>query len=317
MQSFLILLQYTLIFTSVLSIVALGGMFSERSGVINLGLEGCMVIGALFGALFLRYFPNLSPFLTVFLSIIVSIIGGILYSLLLAIASITFKADQTISGTALNIMSAPLATVIVKAITLKEEGKSTPYLYYITQFGYYNFTINFGEYSLTLNWFVIIMFLLVLLSFVILRKTRFGLRLMSCGELPQASASVGIDVIKERYIGVMISGALAGLGGFAYILSVSSWPFNSGVDGFGFLALAVMIFGKWKPLNILLGGLLFGFFRALGSTYFGFDFLVNSGIDSRIYVMLPYIICLVVLIVTSKNSRAPKAEGIPYDPGQR
>lgn len=317
MQTFLILLQYTLIFTAVLAIVALGGMFSERSGVINLGLEGCMVIGALCGGLFLRYSQGLNPALTVIITIVCSIIGGMLYSLLLAVASITFKADQTITGTAMNILSVPLSVVIVKAITLKEEGKATVYLQYIDQQPFFDITMNFGENTLTIYWFVILMALIVIVSYIMLYKTRFGLRLMSCGEFPQAPGSVGINVIKTRYSGVLISGAFSGLGGIAYIISSGQWPFDSGVAGFGFLALAVMIFGKWKPFNIFVCALMFGFFRALASTYMGFDFLVNSGIDSRIYVMLPYIICLLVLIFTSKNSAAPKAEGIPYDPGQR
>ncbi len=169
-----------------------------------------------------------------------------------------------------------------------------------------------------LNWFMILMVIIVVGSFIVLNKSRFGLRLMSCGEHPQASASNGIDVIKMRYIGVLISGALAGLGGIAFINSAnSSWPFDSGVVGFGFLALAVMIFGKWKPLNIFYGAVLFGLFRALGSVYTSFDFLKNLNINSTIYQLLPYLVCLIVLIFTSKDSRAPKAEGIPYDKGMR
>ena len=141
---------------------------------------------------------------------------------------------------------------------------------------------------------------------------------MSCGENPQAAASVGINVIKMRYIGVLISGLLAGIGGIAFIASVnSSWSFDVGVAGFGFLALAVMIFGQWKPLLILGGAVIFGFFRAIGLTYISIDFLAKLNIDSTWYSMLPYIVCLIVLAFTSKKSRAPKAEGIPYDKGQR
>ena len=162
------------------------------------------------------------------------------------------------------------------------------------------------------------MIIIVAIAYFSLYKTKFGLRLMSCGEHPQAAASNGIDVIKMRYIGVLISGALSGLGGIAFINSAnSSWPFDSGVLGFGFLALAVMIFGKWKPINIFLGALLFSLFRALGSTYVGFDFLANLKINSLIYNMLPYVVCLIILAISSKNSKAPKAEGIPYDKGLR
>ena len=158
----------------------------------------------------------------------------------------------------------------------------------------------------------------LVISYITLYKTRFGLRLMACGEHPQAAASVGINVYKMRWAGVLISGLLGGLGGIVYITcGVSEWKFEYGVAGFGFLSLAVMIFGQWKPTRIALAALLFGLFRALSNVYFGFSFLVSLNIPSGVYNMLPYVISLIVLAFTSKNSRAPKAEGIPYDKGQR
>ena len=159
---------------------------------------------------------------------------------------------------------------------------------------------------------------LLVVSYIILYKTRFGLRLMACGENPQAADSVGINVYKMRWAGVLISGFLGGLGGIVYITAgVSEWKFETGVAGFGFLALAVMIFGQWKPTGIGLAALLFGFFRALSNVYTGFDWLAGLGIPGTVYNMMPYIISLLVLAFTSKNSRAPKAEGIPYDKGSR
>ena len=153
---------------------------------------------------------------------------------------------------------------------------------------------------------------------VLLYKTRFGLRLMACGEHPQAVDSVGVNVYKMRWAGVLISGALGGLGGIVFITAgVSEWRFEYGVAGFGFLSLAVMIFGQWKPIRIALAALLFGLFRALSNVYMGFDFLASLNIPSQVYNMLPYIISLVVLAFTSGKSRAPKAEGIPYDKGSR
>jgi simple sugar transport system permease protein len=158
----------------------------------------------------------------------------------------------------------------------------------------------------------------LVVSFIALYKTRFGLRLRACGEHPQSADSVGINVYKMRYAGVLISGLLGGLGGIVYITAgVSVWKFENGVAGFGFLALAVMIFGAWHPVKIALAALLFGFFRALGNVYSGFDFLLALNIPSVVYNMLPYIISLIVLAFTSKKSRAPKAEGIPYDKGSR
>ena len=178
------------------------------------------------------------------------------------------------------------------------------------------FIVRLGEFEF--NWFMLIAAICLVISFVALYKTRFGLRLRACGEHPQAADSVGINVYKMRYAGVLISGLLGGLGGIVYITAgVSVWKFENGVAGFGFLALAVMIFGAWHPMKIALAALLFGFFRALGNVYSGFDFMMALNIPSVVYNMLPYIISLIVLAFTSKRSRAPKAEGIPYDKGSR
>lgn len=178
------------------------------------------------------------------------------------------------------------------------------------------FIVNIGGFEF--NWFMLIAVILLALSWFILYKTRFGLRLQACGEHPQAASSVGINVFKMRYAGVLISGFLGGLGGLVYITAgVSEWKFENGVAGFGFLALAVMIFGQWKPLRIALAALLFGLFRSLSNVYAGFDWLASLGLPGNLYNMLPYIISLIVLALTSQHSRAPKAEGIPYDKGMR
>ena len=311
----LLLIQYTLIFSSVLILVALGGCFSEHSGVINLGLEGVMVIGALGGALMMRYAPAGSEFVLILLVLLAAVIFGMLYSSLLAVACINFKADQTIVGTALNMLGTAAATVIVKAInTAANPDDVSSVIQYIEQKK--AFTHYFGSFEF--NWFMVIALAAVLVAHFVLYKTKFGLRLMACGEHPQAADSVGINVYKMRWSGVLISGLLGGLGGICYILAgVSEWKFENGVAGFGFLALAVMIFGQWKPVRIALAALLFGFFRALSNVYFGFDWLVSLGIPGTVYNMFPYIISLIVLALTSKTSRAPKAEGIPYDKGSR
>ena len=312
-----LLLQYTLIFASVLLLVALGGCFAERSGVINIGLEGIMVIGALGGALVMKFMPvSVGTLAMVVSTIVASSLFGLIFSLLLAVAAINFKADQTITGTAMNMLATAGATVAVKAMNTAASGGNDV----SSDIAYTQakdlLVVRLGNFEM--NWFMIVAAVLLVVSYVVLFKTRFGLRLRSCGEHPQASASVGIDVLKMRYAGVLISGLLGGLGGIVYITAgVSIWKFENGVAGFGFLALAVMIFGAWHPLKIALAALLFGFFRALGNVYSGFDFMMALNLPSVVYNMLPYIISLVVLAFTSKKSRAPKAEGIPYDKGTR
>ncbi|MBE5955219.1 MAG: ABC transporter permease [Lachnospiraceae bacterium] len=311
-----LLIQYTLIFASVLLLVALGGCFSEHSGIINIGLEGIMVIGALGGALTMKYIPETMPAaVTILLVILVSVLVGMIFSLFLGVAAIKFNADQTLIGTALNLLGPAIAVVLVRAINMAEsiDNVSTTVQYGTAKKA---FIVNIGKFEF--NWFMLFAFLILIASYVVLYKTKFGLRLCACGEHPQAADSVGINVYKMRYAGVLISGALAGLGGIVYITAgVSEWKFENGVAGFGFLALAVMIFGQWKPFNIGLAALLFGLFRALSNVYTGFDALVALKLPSTVYNMLPYIISLIILVFASKNSKAPKAEGIPYDKGQR
>ena len=241
------------------------------------------------------------------LSILGSAISGAIYSALLAFASVNLKADQTIGGTALNLLATALALVAAKRFNGSQSGK--------VDFDNSAFSFNIGP--LTLNVFFFIGIVILIAAFVVLYKTRFGLRLSACGEHPQAADSVGINVYKMRWCGVLISGVLGGIGGFAYIVpSVSSWNFEVGVAGMGFLALAVMIFGQWKPLQIAGAALFFAVFKALANIA---DSTVLSALhwSKEIYNMMPFIASMVILIFTSKKSRAPKAEGVPYDKGSR
>ena len=259
-----------------------------------------MIMGALGGALVMRYLSPTVPAIVMILAVVlISMLFGVIYSALLAVACINFKADQTIVGTALNMLGLAASTVIVKAINISANPDDVSS---IIQYGPAKklFLVNIGGFEF--SWFMLITLLLLIASYITLYKTRFGLRLMACGEHPQAADSVGINVYKMRWAGVLISGMLGGLGG---------------IVGFGFLSLAVMIFGQWKPQRIALAALLFGMFRALSSVYTGIGFLAAMNIPSAVYNMMPYIISLVVLAFTSKKSRAPKAEGIPYDKGQR
>lgn len=312
-----LLLQYTLLYASVLILVALGGCFSERSGVINLGLEGIMVVGAMGGSLAMRFLYEAAPsapgFLYFVLAVVASVALGMFYSLFLGVACIRFRADQTIIGTALNMLATAAAVVIIKAINAGGNSGSAV-VRYIEPKQHLVFKIG----SFESNWFCVLTLVVLIAAYITLYKTRFGLRLMACGEHPQAADSVGINVHKMRYAGVLISGALGGLGGITYIVAgVSEWKYEGGVMGFGFLSLAVMIFGQWKPVRIALAALLFGLCRALSNTYSGISFLADLNIGSAVYNMMPYVISLLVLAFASKKSRAPKAEGIPYDKGQR
>ena len=313
----ILLIQYTLIFAAVLILVALGGMFSERSGIINLGLEGIMVFGAMAGAMVMVLLPSHASKATfIILTLVAAAVAGMLSSLFIAVACINFKADQTLIGTALNMLATASATVIVKAFnTSRSDGTDfSAKLDYVT--GHKAFLIHIGE--LEVSWFIIVAALLLICSTVFFYKTKFALRLRACGEHPQAADSVGINVYAMRYAGVLLSGFLGGLGGIIYIAAANStWHFDYGVAGAGFLALAVMIFGQWKPERIAWSAVLFAVFRSLSNVNGGIDFLANLHIPGTIYNMFPYIVSLIVLALTSKNSRAPKAEGIPYDKGAR
>jgi ABC-type uncharacterized transport system permease subunit len=304
----ILLLQYTLIFASVLILVALGGCFAEHSGVINLGLEGIMIMGALGGALTMRYVPNTVPAIVMILAVIlVSALVGMVYSCLLAVASINFKADQTLVGTALNLLATAIAVVIAKYFSDSGSAK----------LNYSNKPFLFSIGGLELSIFVPLGIVLLVISYVVLYKTRFGLRLRACGEHPQAADSVGINVYKMRYAGVLLSGALGAIGGLAYIVPpVQTWNFEVGVAGAGFLALAVMIFGQWKPFNICAAAMFFAVFKSLANIADS-TFLAQLHWSSNIYNMMPFIASMIILAFTSKNSMAPKAEGIPYDKGSR
>lgn len=310
-----LLIKFTLLYAVVLMLVALGGMFSERSGVINIALEGIMVIGGLAGVFVLSLLGDKMPApLLVAVSILVSALAGIIYSLLLGFSAITLKADQTIGGTALNMLATAIAIVIVKAFNNSAatgNGAASAKLTYSNA----AFIYKIGPF--TINIFLIIGILLLICSYVFLFRTKWGLRLRSCGEHPQAVDSVGINVYQWRYIGVAISGALGGIGGFAYIVpSVTTWNFEVGVAGAGFLALAVMIFGQWKPFNIAAAAVFFAVFRSLANISDS-TVLANLGLSKNIYSMMPFIASMIILAFTSKNSKAPKAEGIPYDKGAR
>ena len=334
-------IQQTLVFCIPLMIVALAGVFAERSGIINIALEGIMVFGAFIGVLFVRIFiaagfPAENGQLLLIIVVLITMLFGGLFSLLLAYASINLKADQTIGGTALNLLAPAMVLFLILIISQQnvlhinsKYSSADLFMLFQEDFGLGTKQENplgvvgnvlFNKVYLTTIYAIL---LYVVLS-VILYKTKFGLNLRACGEHPQAADSVGINVYKMRYAGTFISGCLAAFGGFIYALTAAGCTSNGDVAGLGFLALAVMIFGNWKPVPIALAALLFGALKCISVGYPYIDFnndgiyaLANIGINSHVYRILPYLITLVVLAFTSKKSRAPKAEGQPYDKGKR
>lgn len=333
------LIQQTMLYAVPLMIVALAGIFAERSGVINLALEGIMIFGAFIGVLFVRIMQENQLFvqeqgqILMILALIVAAIFGALFSLLLSFSAINLKADQTIGGTALNMLAPAIVLFFINLIAQQNAmgmvsgDAASWFMIKPSTFGLprdydFGFLGNLFLNKVYLTTYICIAIFIILS--VILYKTKFGLRLRSCGENPHASDSLGINVYKMRYAGVTISGALAGMGGFTYALTTANCASTGEVAGYGFLALAVMIFGNWKPLTVALGGILFGLFKCIAATYSSLDIngdgvymLAELGISPYVYRLLPYLITLIVLAFTSKNSRAPKAEGIPYDKGQR
>jgi len=311
--------QSTMFFTIPLIIVALGGLFSEKSGVVNIALEGIMIMGAFAGILFIHTMQNhgsLSGMPLLILGLLIGMVTGIVVSVLHAYASINLKANQVISGVAIN-MFAPAFAVYTARLVLGSQNvrfynqfrvDSVPVLGSIPFIGPMFFQ---NAYITTLLGFVI----LAVSSFV-LYKTKFGLRLRACGEHPQAADSVGVSVAKMRYSGVLISGALAGLGGVVFIIPITT-VFDGTVVGYGFLALAVLIFGAWKPKRILFAAIFFGLMKTVAHSHSAIGFLNALPIPSHFYSMLPFVATLIVLAFTSKNTMAPKAAGQPYDKGGR
>lgn len=278
-----------------------------------------MVVGAFCGIFFMsRVQGQMSGQILLILAILISMSTGALYSLLHAYAAIHLRSNQTIGGTALNMIAPAFAIYMARSLqpnhvqqvvfTNTFRIKSVPVLGDIPVLG----PLLFQNTYLT----TYIGLIILLLSAYVLYQTRFGLRLRACGEHPQAADSVGINVYKIRYAGVVISGALAGLGGLVFVVPTST-NFNATVSGYGFLALAVLIFGQWKPLRIFFAALFFGLMKTIASAYSGIPLLKELPIDSDIYKMIPYITTLIVLAFTSRRSQAPKAAGVPYDRAKR
>jgi len=312
------IMQHTMFFMIPLMIVALGGLFSERSGVVNIALEGKMIMGAFTGVLFLSTFQGTLPIQALLLlGLLVALCTGVLVSVFHAYAAVNLRANQIISGVAINMFAAAFAVYVARLLTGTQNLhfpnnlfriESVPLLGNIPVIGPLFFQNTFITTYLGLA--------ILAISVFVLYKTKFGLRLRACGEHPQAADSVGISVAKMRYAGVLISGALAGMGGLVWILPISN-VFSGTVEGYGFLALAVLIFGGWRPMKVLFAAFFFGIMQTIASSYSAIPFLLELGIPAHFYRMAPYVATLIVLAFTSKKTIAPKAVGQPYDKGVR
>ena len=323
---FAFLVQQMMFFSIPLLIVALGGMFSERSGVVNIALEGIMIVGAFVSILFLYFVQDvanngtsatqLNPQLLLLIALLIAAVSGVIISLPHAYASIHMKASQVISGTAINMFAPAFAVYTARTV---RQVQTIPFYnwFFIEKVPFLGDIPIIGPLLFQRAYITTYIGLLILIvSWIVLYKTPFGLRLRSCGEHPQAADSVGINVYKIRYIGVTISGALAGIGGLVFVVP-SAVTFDSTVAGYGFLALAVLIFGQWKPMRILFAAFFFGMMKTISVAYSSISFLAVLPIPSVVYKSIPFVATLIVLAFTSKKSQAPKAAGIPYDKGVR
>ncbi len=300
-------------------IAALGGLVSERSGIVNIALEGIMMVGGFTGAtvcVLLEKNATLAPYAG-WLGIVAGLLAGIIYSLLLGLSTITFKADHTIAGTALNMLAGGI-TIYLCQIIFKQQRtvafvtgiskiKQIPVLSSIPVLGDMMFKNIYPT--------IFVALVLVFVIYYIIFKTKFGLRLRSCGENPQAAASMGISVYKIRYVAVMMSGALAGAAGAIMVLTSGIQYTIASIHGVGFIAIAALIFGKWNPFGVLGAGIFFGFSSALG--VYASMIPVLKLLPTEFFATIPYVLTVVALIIFSGKSVGPKAAGEIYDSGKR
>ena len=306
-----LLVSTTLIYATPLILTSIGGTFSERSGVVNVGLEGIMVMGAFSGVVFNLEFADAFGKATPWLGVLVGGVVGLLFSIIHAAATVNFRADHIVSGTVLNLLAPALAVFLCRVIYNKGQTDS------ITQsFGKFDFPVLakipiIGEMffaGTSAIGYVVIAF--TFLAWFVLYKTRFGLRLRSVGEHPQAADTLGINVYFMRYMGVLISGFLGGMGGAIYAQSISGNFSVTTITGPGFIALAAMIFGKWNPIGAMLASLFFGLSQSLAVIGGNLAFLKDI---PAVYLQItPYVLTIIVLAAFLGKSVAPKADGVNY-----
>lgn len=306
-----LIVSSTLVYSAPLILTSLGGVYSENSGIVNIGLEGIMTIGAFAAIVFNLTFASSMGSLTPWVGALIGGIAGLIFSILHAVATINFHADHIISGTVLNIMAPPLGVFLIKALYDKGQTENIT-----ANFGYFSFPglssipvigpIFFKNTSAP-AWIAII---LAIFMWWLLYKTRFGLRLRSCGENPQAADTMGINVYKMRYIGVLTSGFMGGLGGAIFAEAIAGNFSISTIVGQGFMALAAVIFGKWNPIGAMLSSLFFGFAQSL--SIIGNQLPVISNVPAVYMQIAPYVLTIIVLVLFLGKSVAPAADGVNY-----
>lgn len=316
MQILMIIVPSTLLMAAPLVFTAIGGVFSERSGVVNIGLEGLMWVGAFTAIVFNLTFAHVLGSATPWIALLVGMVAGAVFSILHAVASITFRADHTVSGVAINLLAAGLTVFLVKLIYKKGETDiiqqgfdkvDIPVLKDIPVIGQIFFQNTY--------WTSYVAIIVAIIAWYIIYKTPFGLRLRSCGEHPMAADTMGINVTKMRYLGVIISGAFGGIGGGVYAQAISSSFSHATISGQGFMALAAMIFGKWHPLGAMGAAIFFGFAQSLSIIGSSLPFLKT--IPSVYLLIAPYVLTILALTGFIGRAEAPKADGVHYIKGSR
>ncbi|KRM72216.1 ABC transporter permease [Lacticaseibacillus brantae] len=312
MTLLLTVMSTTLVYSAPLIFTAIGGTFSERSGIVNVGLEGIMVMGAFASVVFNLMLGKSFGGATPWLGLLVGGIVGLIFSLIHAVATVNWRTDHIISGTVLNLLAPALAIYLTKLI-FQGRGQTD-----IIQYPLDTMTIPglaqipfIGPIFFTSTSLVAYLGMIVAaFGFWLLKYTRFGLRLRSVGEHPEAADSLGISVYRYRYIGVLISGFLGGIGGAIMAQSITLNFSISTIVGQGFISLAAMIFGKWNPLGAMGAALFFGFAQSLA--IIGKYIPVISGIPNVWFTLAPYLITIVVLVLFIGKSKAPAADGTTF-----
>ncbi len=316
------IIQSTLIYSTPIIIASLGGLFSERSGIVNIALEGLMMIGGFAAAASVVFFEQYMGGAAPWLSLLVGVLAGTLVSCLHAYLSINLNSDQVVSGTAINIFAGGITIYLAEIIFHQQRTDSF-------QTGFIKMSVpGLKEIPIIGGWFfskiyvtVYIAFILVIITWYLLYKTAFGLRFRGTGENPHAIDSLGINIYKMRYIGVLASGAFAGLAGGIMVLTQNTQYTITAIHGTGFIALAALIFGQWKPFKVLAAGLFFGFAQILSlytdsiASNWNMPFLL--ALPPAFYYTLPYALTVIALVIFSSKVVGPKAAGKPYEKGGR